>query len=118
MDRICFYRIGLAEEHRWMLLTAFLALSAFFVANAVPFFQDLVSFIGALTSVPLTLLLPAIFYRKVMDMPSLWWPGPKGWWSYALLVFAICFMAAALVGSVDSIFSDWENRQSGFFSCR
>ena len=53
-----------SDPQWWMLLSGVLAVTAFLVANAIPFFQDLVSLIGALTSVPLTLLLPAVFFRK------------------------------------------------------
>ena len=59
MDRIFFYQWGpvrrFKDHHRWMILTGIMSISAFFVANAIPFFKDLVAFIGAITSVPLTL---------------------------------------------------------------
>lgn len=100
-----------------MILTGIMALSAFFVANAIPFFKDLVAFIGALTSVPLTLLLPAVFHRKVLGV-SILCPTLSSLTSYGLLVFSALFMFAALVGAVDSIFSDWRDHSGGFFSCR
>jgi hypothetical protein len=120
MDRIFFYRWGpvsaLQDYQRWMLLTAFMSLSAFLVANAIPFFKDLVALIGALTTVPLTLLLPAIYHRQVLGI-SILCPTTKTLLSYSLLAFAAIFMFTALVGSVDSIFSDWEHHTGGFFSC-
>jgi len=76
MDRIVLYRlqsrIPWMEDpaKRWMFLTAVMAAAAYTVANAVPFFKDLVSLIGALTSVPLTLLLPAVFWRKHLRVVS------------------------------------------------
>ena len=33
-------------------------------ATSIPFFQHLVALTGALTSAPLTLLLPCVFYRS------------------------------------------------------
>jgi amino acid permease len=120
MDRIFFYQWGpvknLQDHHRWMILTGFMALSAFFVANAIPFFKDLVALIGALTSVPLTLLLPALFHRKVLAVP-IWCPTKESLVSYALVLFSLLFIIAALIGSVNSIVSDWEHHQGGFFAC-
>jgi amino acid permease len=51
MDRLFFHRIALfgLERHpkrRWLLLTLLLAVSSYLVANAVPFFKDLVALIG------------------------------------------------------------------------
>lgn len=89
-----------------MILTGFMAIMAFLVSNAVPFFKDLVAFIGALTSVPLTLLLPAIFYRRVKQV-SIWCPTGESILSYGLLCFAVAFMVCAIAGSVSSIESDW-----------
>mmetsp|Transcript_12781 Transcript_12781/g.23866 ORF Transcript_12781/g.23866 Transcript_12781/m.23866 type:complete len:328 (-) Transcript_12781:1048-2031(-) len=120
MDRIFFYQWQPVrhwpDHRRWMLLTGIMAATAFFVANAIPFFQDLVSFIGALTSVPLTLLLPAVFHRRVQGVP-IWWPTFNSLGSYALLVFSTVFMVTATLGSVYSILSDWEHHTGGFFSC-
>lgn len=102
-----------------------MASTAFFIANAVPFFKDLVAFCGALTSVPLTLLLPAVFYRRVCENVSVWYPSiswkfvytDRCWLSYILLVYSSIFMITASVGSVYSIVSDWRNHSGGFFSC-
>ena len=123
MDRLFFHntqRFGihqLSDGRRWMILTGVMATSAFVVANAIPFFKDLVALIGALTSVPLTLLLPALFHRQVLQVPIIWCPTMKTLTSYSLLVFAVIFMIAALVGSIASIGLDWEQRQGGFFAC-
>merc|ERR1712125_145377 len=70
MDRLFFKHWeplrSFTDERRWMLLSAITASSAFLVSNSIPFFKDLVGLTGALTSVPLTLLLPAIFHRKLL----------------------------------------------------
>ena len=124
MDRIFFYDWTpikhWSEQRRWMMITGITSASAFFVAMSIPFFKDLVAFIGALTSVPLTLLLPAIYDRKVFGRP-IWLPGLDFSWqnigSYLLLVYATVFMVSAIAGSVYSIVSDWENHTGGFFSC-
>eukprot|EP00529_Nitzschia_sp_RCC80_P013938 CAMPEP_0113510056 /NCGR_PEP_ID=MMETSP0014_2-20120614/37919_1 /TAXON_ID=2857 /ORGANISM="Nitzschia sp." /LENGTH=757 /DNA_ID=CAMNT_0000405955 /DNA_START=310 /DNA_END=2584 /DNA_ORIENTATION=- /assembly_acc=CAM_ASM_000159 len=124
MDRIFFYDWTpikhWSEKRRWMMITGITSASAFFVAMSIPFFKDLVAFIGALTSVPLTLLLPAIYDRKVFGRP-IWLPGFDFSWqnigSYLLLVYATVFMVSAVAGSVYSIVSDWENHTGGFFSC-
>jgi hypothetical protein len=99
-----------------MLLTGIMAATAFFVSNAIPFFKDLVAFIGSMTSVPLTLLLPAIFHRRVHRVP-ICLPTTSSFGSYALLLFSTFFMVTATFGSVYSILSDWEHHTGGFFSC-
>lgn len=120
MDRIFFYKWApvkdLDDHHRWMILTGTMAVTAFFISNAIPFFKDLVALIGAMTSIPLTLLLPAILYRKVVSLP-IWRPAWSGNASYVLLVFSIMFTVAALVGSLNSILADWANHTGGFFAC-
>jgi hypothetical protein len=130
MDRNFFSRWGpvrlWSDERRWTALTAIMASTAFFIANAVPFFKDLVAFCGALTSVPLTLLLPAVFYRRSCEKVAVWYPPiswksmytSRSWATYMLLVYSSIFMIAATLGSVYSILSDWRHHSGGFFSCQ
>ena len=103
-------------QWRWSILTLIMAVSSYLVANAVPFFKDLVALIGALTSVPLTLILPVIFHRKVMEIP-LWKPTRDSLGSYALLVFSLAFLVAGLTGALGSIELDW-SKHGPPFSCR
>jgi len=108
----------LSDKHgmRWLFLTAgVVAITSYFVANAVPFFKDLVALCGALTTVPLTLILPALFYRRVQCVP-LFFPTLHSKSSYVLLLFSIAFMIVGLIGSIGSIDSDWKNSH-GAFSC-
>ena len=120
MDRIFFHSLpgikALDERFRWMMLTGVMALSAFFISNAIPFFKYLVSLIGALTSIPLTLLMPGILFRQVIGEP-LFIPTVGSLWSFGLVAFSAVFTLAALVGSVSSIYQDWGNHEGGFFSC-
>ena len=111
MDRLVFHRLQWLPATndpamRWLMLTALMAISAYTVANAIPFFTDLVSLIGALTSVPLTLMLPAIFYRKHISVP-LWLPTSDSLWSISLTYFSVLFMVTATAGSLYSIQQDW-----------
>jgi hypothetical protein len=117
MDRLIGYpdTPTMSSSQRWLLLTSLMAAAAYTVANAIPFFQDLVALIGAITSVPLTLLLPAVFWRKYMAVP-IWKPTHDSLYSYSLLVFAVVFMVAATVGSVYSIQQDWSTHGPPF-SC-
>lgn len=121
MDRIFFYDVeaikGIKGEYRWMVLTGIMALSAFFISNAIPFFKDLVSLIGALTSIPLTLLLPGVLYRMVISEP-ICRCSSAGFASLALVLFAAVFTLAALFGSINSIYTDWGEREGGFFACQ
>jgi hypothetical protein len=79
------------------------------VANAIPFFKHLVSLTGALTSVALTLSLPAMYYRKAFRIV---WPSCP--WSFGLLVFAIAFAVAGRVGVPSQIQVDWEHQERSF----
>lgn len=103
---------------RWLVLTLIVAVSAYSVANAIPFFADLVALIGAVTSVPLTLLLPAMFWRKHLRVP-LFLPTTTRdtMGSISLTYFAIAFMVAATIGSLYSIRQDWSEHGPPF-SCR
>mmetsp|Transcript_8903 Transcript_8903/g.20126 ORF Transcript_8903/g.20126 Transcript_8903/m.20126 type:complete len:468 (-) Transcript_8903:87-1490(-) len=130
MDRLFWHRLlrgwstwTNAPAFRWMLLTLCMAATAYTVANAIPFFQDLVALIGAVTSVPLTLLMPAIFWRKQLQLP-IWWPSKKwcfgiveDWPSFGLLAFSFVFMVVATTGVLDSIVQDWATQKGGPFSC-
>jgi len=118
MDRLIWHRLfsdTASAKVRWMMLTVVLAVAAYTVANAIPFFKDLVALIGSVTSVPLTLLLPALFWRRHLGVPLLW-PTRDSMYSYLLLVFSITFMVAATIGSLYSIQQDWSN-QTAPFAC-
>lgn len=101
---------------KWMILTGCTALSSYTVANAVPFFQDLVSLIGALTSVPLTLSMPALLYRHAIQQVSLWRPVLGSSSSYSLLMYSAVFLGIGLTGALYSIDRDWANHGKAF-SC-
>ena len=105
-------------QRRWLFLTFAMAVSSYTVANAIPFFQDLVSLIGAFTSVPLTLALPALLYRKSINV-FLWRPSSSslGSNSYILLLYSLVFFGIGLVGSLYEIDRDWMHK-GGPFSCR
>lgn len=119
MDRLVWYKLlkdfRFSENAviRWMLLTGCVCATAYLVANSIPFFTDLVSFIGAVTSVPLTLLLPAVFWRQHIGVPLLW-PTWKSVTSFGLTYFSIVFMVAATIGSLYSIIVDWESHGAPF----
>jgi len=115
IDRLFFHKIefaGLNSKHalRWLFLTLMLSMSSYLVANFIPFFKDLLGLIGALTSVPLTLSLPAIFWRKAKGITSVWNV------SFALLAFSVLFLFFGMIGAVDSIALDWRNHGPPF-SC-
>jgi hypothetical protein len=121
MDRIfahrwtTFLELQHHPQRRWLILTLLMAASSYVVANAVPFFKDLVGLIGALTSVPLTLILPSILHRRVMQLP-LWKPTRHSLGSYALLAYGLAFLVTGLTGSLGSIVLDWSNHGPPF-SC-
>lgn len=70
---------------------------------------------GALTSIPLTLLLPGIFYRRVQMVP-LCFPTLHSKLSFSLVVFSFVFMIVGLLGAVGSIAVDWKHHE-GPFAC-
>ena len=102
---------------RWFLLTSAVAISSYFVSNAVPFFKDLVALIGALTSVPLTLTLPALLYRRFHHLTPILWPTLKTWGSSSLFLYSLVFLIVGLIGSLSSIDEDWLSHGQPF-SCR
>ena len=114
LDRLKFHRVsifGLDQEHtlRWATLTLLVGITAYFIANAVPFFKDLVALIGALTSVPLTLLLPGIYHRKAQGLPLFCLDsGSIGdITSLSLIIFSCIFLICGVIGSISSIQADW-----------
>ena len=119
IDRLYVRRIsfilGLHNKHktRWASLTLLVAMSSYIIANAVPFFKDLVALIGALTSVPLTLLLPALFHRKIARAP-LFSIGYICDLPYCLMIFSIVFLVCGIVGSLSSIERDWASHGPPF----
>lgn len=115
MDRLFFHRVMPNNaQRRWMILTLGVSVSSYLVANAVPFFKDLVSLIGALTSIPLTLMIPAIFFRRTWANHIVWRPDLT--WSFALLLFATIFTLTGLVGAVRLTQMDWMSHGPPF-SC-
>ena len=100
-------------ELRWLLLTLTVSVSSYLVSMAVPFMKDLVALIGALTSVPLSLGLPALLFRRYHHFPVLL-PIRQGWGSYSLFLYSIGFLALGLAGAIASIDEDWLTNGSPF----
>lgn len=103
-------------QFRWFLLTLAVSVSSYLVSMAVPFMKDLVALIGALTSVPLSLGLPALLYRRYHHFPVLL-PSRQTWGSYSLFLYSIGFLALGLAGAIVSIDEDWLTKGSPF-GCR
>ena len=121
IERVSFHRVSICglkhkDRTRWALLTFLISSSSYLVANAIPFFKDLVALIGALTSVPLTLLLPAILYRRVAGVPAFILKSRHDLASYLLVVFSLVFLLCGLFGALDSIELDW-SKHGPPFSC-
>lgn len=100
-----FQRCLFGPRLRWTILTGMVAVASYLVANSIPFFKDLVSLCGALTSIPLTLILPAILYRRLFPSKAV----------CLLLVASTLFMVVGLIGAVGSINVDKQMRAP--FSC-
>jgi len=114
--RVTFFGLSSSDRRRWAVLTFLISTSSYVVANAVPFFKDLVALIGAMTSVPLTLLLPAILYRRICKVPALVVRNRYDLASYLLVIFSLVFLLCGLFGALDSIELDWEKHGKPF-SC-
>mmetsp|Transcript_16025 Transcript_16025/g.37137 ORF Transcript_16025/g.37137 Transcript_16025/m.37137 type:complete len:605 (-) Transcript_16025:71-1885(-) len=103
---------------RWFCITLVVSLSSYLVSNAIPFFKDLVALIGALTSVPLSLTLPAILYRKARNiailLPDRFCVSTD---SYLLLLYSFAFLAIGLIGALSEIGEDWLS-QGKPFACQ
>lgn len=103
---------------RWFGITLMVSLSSYLVSNAIPFFKDLVALIGALTSVPLSLTLPAILHRKARSiallLPDRFCLSTD---SYLLLLYSFVFLIIGLIGAMSEIEEDWLS-QGRPFACR
>jgi amino acid permease len=103
---------------RWFGITLMVSLSSYIVSNAIPFFKDLVALIGALTSVPLSLTLPAILHRKARSiallLPDRFCLSTD---SYLLLLYSFVFLIIGLIGAMSEIEEDWLS-QGRPFACR
>jgi len=98
---------------RWFVITLMVSVSSYLVSNSVPFFKDLVALIGALTSVPLSLTLPAILWRRARSI-TLLLPSCKGTGSYLLLWYSFAFLAVGLIGALTEIDEDWLSQGKPF----
>jgi len=101
---------------RWFGITLMVSVSSYLVSNSVPFFKDLVALIGALTSVPLSLTLPAILYRRARSI-ALFLPDfcrCRGNGSYLLLWYSFAFLAVGLIGALTEIDEDWLSQGKPF----
>jgi len=108
------------SSKRWLGLTLTVCVSSYLVANAIPFFKDLVALIGSLTSIPLTLMLPALLHQKASNL-RLWLPRIGKCFplvgSYPLLLYSLAFFIVGLLGALSSIDQDWLSHGKPF-SCR
>lgn len=123
IDRALVSRFPVASNEstkRWLGLTLTVCVSSYLVANAIPFFKDLVALIGALTSIPLTLTLPALLHQKARNLrlclPRIGNCCPLSG-SYPLLLFSLVFFVVGLLGALSSIGQDWLSHGKPF-SCR
>mmetsp|Transcript_301 Transcript_301/g.609 ORF Transcript_301/g.609 Transcript_301/m.609 type:complete len:621 (-) Transcript_301:141-2003(-) len=100
---------------RWFGITLVVSLSSYIVSNAVPFFKDLVALIGALASVPLSLMLPAILHRRAKNiallLPDRYCPSPD---SYLLILYSFFFLVIGLAGALFDIDEDWLSKGKPF----
>lgn len=100
---------------RWFGITLVVSVSSYLVSNAIPFFKDLVALIGALTSVPLCLTLPAILHRRIKSihllLPDRSCISPG---SYMLLLYSFIFLFVGLIGALLEIEEDWLSQGKPF----
>ena len=118
MDRLFLCKVPSLQyrpRRRWLYMTLILSISSYIVANAVPFFKDLLALIGSLTSVPLTLTLPLVLHRRSWNLP-IWIPTLHSLASYIILLFSLVFLFVGLVGALGSIELDW-SQQGTPFAC-
>ena len=101
---------------RWFGITLMVSVSSYLVSNSVPFFKDLVALIGALTSVPLSLTLPAILWRRARSIALLLpdFCRCRGSGSYLLLWYSFAFLVVGLIGALTEIDEDWLSQGKPF----
>jgi proton-coupled amino acid transporter len=109
---------GMQTALQWGAITCFFLITAFFIANAVPFFADFQDLLGNLIGASTVFGWPAFFFLRGMRR--------KGYAiarvdlavcaSY-LLVFVPAFTLLGTVNSVLHIIDDWQHSSTPPFEC-
>ncbi len=91
----------------WVLINLGLTILAFVIAEAVPFFSDLLSLTSSLFITFFSLYAPALMYAILLQPRSKWFDTPlHALWSIAnFLIFltGIFLLGAGAYASIDSI---------------
>eukprot|EP00457_Paulinella_chromatophora_P007490 gb/GEZN01007513.1/.p1 GENE.gb/GEZN01007513.1/~~gb/GEZN01007513.1/.p1 ORF type:complete len:473 (+),score=42.41 gb/GEZN01007513.1/:78-1496(+) len=98
---------------RWFLTTTFFMVMSWLLSNLIPFFGDLVSIIGAMTTVPLAMLLPAMFFRRAFSTRLC----QLDWWNAGnlyLVLFSLLALVLGTLGACTDIVQDWQNSGAPF----
>ncbi|GMI10145.1 hypothetical protein TrVE_jg7082 [Triparma verrucosa] len=74
------------------------------VSNGIPFFEDLTSLIGALTTVPLTLALPVLY---AMEAEQSDWNGLHGRMAKLIVFVSVIITVSGVLSSFWKINKDW-----------
>ena len=105
-------RCGLCsrDASRWLLVTTLFLAFGFTVANAIPFFSDFQSLLGALTGAPIVFGWPALFYVRGCQLNGkrIAWPD-RVCCGVFLCVFLPVFTSLGTVNAIQSILRDWSS---------
>ncbi|KAJ8612204.1 hypothetical protein CTAYLR_010129 [Chrysophaeum taylorii] len=102
--------LGLEDSNRrWLALTSAITASAWFVANAVPFFPDLVSLIGAFASAPLNFAIPALLYKHARPKEE-----HRRREANFHIALTILIVLAGTAGAIVDIVDNWEHHPPPF----
>ncbi len=99
----------ISPKFGWLLITTTITICVWFIANAVPFFADLNGLIGAITSIPLGLVLPLLYSLEALK-------GNKGRGecrivvsisSWIIICIALLLTIFGTMSSCNKIYLDW-----------
>ena len=112
------------EKRQWFVITSSLLLLSWFIANAVPFFGNLMGIIGATTTAPLTFGVPALLVWIAAKAPdqdqSVGGQRFVHTFEWPLLIFLMCLSiflcTMGLYANTIDLLEAWQNMGRPF-SC-
>lgn len=95
------------QQLEWALLTSFVMLMAWLLANAAPFFAALIDLIGSLNLC--TFFLPSLFLRRAHELTRTPLPLWERALTAALMLASVGMTAAGITGSIYGIVRSWRH---------
>jgi len=112
---------GVRAHLEYAACSVVLLVGAFFIANAIPFFDDLLGLIGGFFSGPISFIFPMLFFAGAQRYARPNSEGAATWTDWALFPFIGLFTLLTMVIGTYSVVQDIINRSAHLgppFSCK